>query len=62
MQQTIDRAQATKLLAEGRTDLLDKFISKTGKPFKAYLVMDDLGKATFEFPPREAESSAHQGS
>jgi len=32
---------------------LTKFISKAGRPFPAYLVMDDTGKATFEFPPRE---------
>jgi DNA topoisomerase-3 len=54
LQQPIDRAQAGKLLADGRTDLLDKFISKAGKPFPAFLVMDDMGKVTFEFPPREA--------
>jgi DNA topoisomerase-3 len=53
-QQPIDRAQAAKLIADGRTDLLDKFISKAGKPFPAFLVMDDMGKVTFEFPPREA--------
>jgi DNA topoisomerase-3 len=50
----LDRAQAAKLLTDGRTDLLDKFISKAGNPFSAYLVMDDMGKVTFEFPPREA--------
>jgi DNA topoisomerase-3 len=55
LQQPIDRAQATKLLAENKTDVMDKFISKAGKPFPAYLVMDEDGKVTFEFPPREAE-------
>jgi DNA topoisomerase-3 len=54
LQQPIERAQAAKLLADGRTDLMDKFISKAGKPFPAFLVMDDMGKVTFEFPPREA--------
>jgi DNA topoisomerase-3 len=58
LQQPIDRAQAIKLLANGRTDLLDKFISKAGRPFPAYLVMDENGKAIFEFPPREMESTA----
>ncbi|HVV01823.1 MAG TPA: DNA topoisomerase III [Verrucomicrobiae bacterium] len=58
LQQPIDRAQAAKLLANGRTDLLDKFISKAGRPFPAYLVMDENGKANFEFPPRELESTA----
>jgi DNA topoisomerase-3 len=40
------------LLSEKQTDLLSKFISKTGRPFSAFLVMDGLGKVTFEFPPR----------
>ena len=57
LEQPIDRAQATKLLAEGRSDLLTKFISKAGRPFPAFLVMDDSGKATFEFPPRDSEPS-----
>jgi DNA topoisomerase-3 len=48
-QQPIEPAQASKLLAENRTDLLTKFISKAGRPFEAYLVMDDMGKVTFEF-------------
>jgi DNA topoisomerase-3 len=55
LQQPIDRAQASKLLAENKTDLLKQFISKAGRPFPAYLVMDDMGKITFEFPPRENE-------
>jgi DNA topoisomerase-3 len=53
LQQPIEPAQAQKLLAASKTDLLHKFISKAGKPFPAYLVMDDKGKVTFEFPPRE---------
>ncbi len=50
----IDRAQMAKLLATGRTDRLENFISKSGRPFPAYLVLDDSGKATFEFPPRDS--------
>jgi DNA topoisomerase-3 len=57
LQQPIDRAQASKLLADQRTDLMKGFISKAGKPFPAYLVMDESGKVTFEFPPRELEST-----
>ena len=57
LQQAIDRAQAAKLLTDSRTDLLKGFISKAGNAFPAYLVMDDMGKVTFEFPPREAEST-----
>ena len=55
LQQPIDRTQAQKLLTTRRSDLMDKFISKAGKPFPAFLVMDDNGKVTFEFPPREGE-------
>jgi DNA topoisomerase-3 len=53
LQQPIAAAQAQKILADGKSDLLDKFISKAGKPFPAYLVMDGKGKITFDFPPRE---------
>src|SRR6202142_3771625 len=55
LQQPIEPAQAQKLLAARKTDLLDKFVSKAGRPFPAYLVMDAKGKVTFEFPPREGE-------
>src|SRR6185503_14919726 len=56
LSQPVDRAQVTKLLAKGKTDLLDKFVSaKTGRPFSAYLIVDDEGKVGFEFPPRDAE-------
>lgn len=52
-QQPIDPTQAVKLLENHRTDLLDKFISRTGRPFKAYLLIDELGKVAFDFPPRD---------
>jgi DNA topoisomerase-3 len=53
LEQPIEPAQAQKILAEGRSDQLDKFISKAGKPFPAFLVMDKKGKITFDFPPRD---------
>ncbi|HEX4120863.1 MAG TPA: DNA topoisomerase III [Verrucomicrobiae bacterium] len=52
LQQPIDREQVKKLAENGRTDLLDKFISKAGKPFPAFLVLDDDQKVSFEFPPK----------
>ncbi len=59
LSQEVDRAQVTKLLAKGKTDLMDKFVSsKTGRPFSAYLVLDDDGKVGFEFPPRESSEAA----
>jgi DNA topoisomerase III len=57
LQRTIDRDQVQKLLENGKTDLVDKFISKAGKPFAAYLMVDDSGKVTFDFPPREEETT-----
>jgi DNA topoisomerase-3 len=55
LQQEIDRAQMQKLLSTGKTDLLQKFISRKGRPFKAYLVLAD-GKVSFEFEPRAGKS------
>jgi DNA topoisomerase-3 len=44
---------ARKLVDEGRTDLIENFVSKRGSAFSAYLVLsDDKKKANFEFPPR----------
>ena len=53
LEQPIESAQAQKILATSKSDLLEKFISKAGKPFPAFLVMDKKGKITFDFPPRE---------
>jgi DNA topoisomerase-3 len=52
LQRPIERAQVEKLLTTGRTDLLEKFISKKGRPFKAFLVVGEGGKVSFEFAPR----------
>jgi DNA topoisomerase-3 len=49
----IPKEQAQKLLATGKTDLLDDFISKRGRPFSAYLKLED-GKVGFEFPEKTA--------
>ena len=57
LQRPIEREQVARLLAVGKSDLLEKFISKTGRPFSAWLVLDDMGKVTFEFPPREGETA-----
>ncbi|HLX68012.1 MAG TPA: DNA topoisomerase III [Verrucomicrobiae bacterium] len=54
-QQPIELAQAQKLLEKRKTDLLAKFISKAGKPFSAYLIVDEEDKVKFEFPPRDGE-------
>jgi DNA topoisomerase-3 len=57
LQRPIEREQVQKLLARGRTDLLDKFISKKGRPFKAFLVVGEGGKVGFEFEPRPDKPS-----
>lgn len=53
---TIPREQALKFFRDGKTDLIDKFISKKGRPFKAHLVCLPKAKRilSWEFPPREA--------
>ncbi len=53
LEQPIEPAQAKKILADKKSDQLDKFISKAGKPFPAFLVMDAKGKITFDFPSRD---------
>jgi DNA topoisomerase-3 len=50
LQQPIERGQMSKLLADGRTDLLDGFVSsRTRRRFKAFLVRQPDGKVGFEF-------------
>ncbi|CAN1528969.1 TopA Topoisomerase IA [Burkholderiaceae bacterium] len=53
LQQVIEHDQVKKLLAEGKTDLLEKFVSnKTRRAFKAYLTYDaEAGKVSFAFEP-----------
>jgi DNA topoisomerase III len=57
LQQPVAREQIAKLLAAGKTDLLDKFVSmRTRRPFKAYLAWNkDEGKVSFEFEPRASK-------
>ncbi len=67
LQQPVAREQMSKLLATGKTDLLDKFVSmRTRRPFKAFLAWDpEAGKVNFafeprasKFPPRKAPAAA----
>ena len=53
LQQPIEREQMTKLLATGKTDMLEKFVSmRTRRAFKAYLTYDaEAGKVSFAFEP-----------
>ena len=63
LQQIIEPAQMRKLLSEGKTDLLTGFKSaRTGRLFKAYLVLDPKAKKIgFEFEakaPKVAKAKA----
>lgn len=49
----ISKAQAVKLLAKGKTDLIKGFTSKAGKPFDANLVLKEDKTVGFDFPPRK---------
>ena len=53
LQRPIEQEQMKKLLATGKTDLLDRFISRKGRPFKAFLVLTDKKDVGFEFEKRE---------
>jgi DNA topoisomerase-3 len=60
LQQPVTHEQMGKLLAGGKTELLDGFVSnKTRRKFKAYLAYDKgEGKVNFEFEPRPARPGA----
>jgi len=60
LQQPVAREQMTKLLATGKTDLMENFVSnKTRRKFKARLAYDAKeGKVSFEFEPRAAKVPA----
>ncbi|MFT4692131.1 MAG: DNA topoisomerase-3 [Limisphaerales bacterium] len=52
-QRKISKEEMVALLTDGRTAVLDDFVSKAGKPFSAALVIDDQGKSVFEFADSE---------
>lgn len=49
LKRDIEKEQVVKLLKEGKTDLIPNFISKKGRPFKAFLVLKSNGDVGFEF-------------
>jgi len=49
----VERAQMQKLLATGRTDLLQFVSTRTKRPFSAFLVRQPDGKVGFEFEARD---------
>jgi DNA topoisomerase-3 len=60
LQQPVPREEMTRLLATGKTALLENFVSnKTRRKFKAFLAYDKKeGKVVFEFEPRAAKVPA----
>jgi hypothetical protein len=60
MGQFLNSSQASKLFREGRTDLLSEFISKHGRQFSAYLIVDEFGDVRFDFPKRDSQEFAAQ--
>lgn len=56
LQKELQPEEVEKLFTEGKTALIEGFISKrTKRPFKAYLTLDfEKGTIGFEFPPRAA--------
>ena len=53
-QKPIVAEQVIKLVGEGKTDLIENFISKKGRPFSAFLKREGP-KFSWEFPPRAAK-------
>ena len=51
----ITEENITQLLSQGRTELIEGFISKKRRPFDAFLVLAKNGKVSFEFHPRKSK-------
>jgi DNA topoisomerase-3 len=60
LQRSIPRDQVVKISETGKTDLLEGFVSKKGRKFKAFLVLDGK-KVGFEFEPREPKAPKAEG-
>ncbi|MGA0330943.1 MAG: DNA topoisomerase [Candidatus Poseidoniaceae archaeon] len=55
----ITQTEAKSILIDGKSPLIEDFISRRGRPFPAYLVLEG-NKVGFEFPPREAAADARR--
>lgn len=56
-QRAITPEHAIQLVTRGKTDLIEKFTSKKGRPFDAYLVRQG-NRIAWEFPPRQPRKDA----
>jgi DNA topoisomerase-3 len=61
LKRAIAREEMMKLLETGKSPLLEKFISKKGRPFSAFLVRQPDGKIGFEFEAREPKAGGAKG-
>ncbi|MGH8802516.1 MAG: DNA topoisomerase, partial [Casimicrobiaceae bacterium] len=61
LQRVVERAQMTKLLETGKSDLLQFVSARTRRPFAAFLVRQADGKIGFEFAPREGGRASRAG-
>lgn len=57
----VTRDEATRYIADGKTELLSDFVSKWGRPFAAMLVRKEDGRHSFEFQRRAAPAEARAG-
>ena len=57
LRKNLTRSDCAALLKDGKTGLLTGFVSaRTGRSFKAFLVLKDDGKVGFEFAAREPKA------
>jgi DNA topoisomerase-3 len=57
----ISRDEFLVYLRTGKTDLLEDFTSRFGRPFSATLVLKENGRHGFEFPPRKTKGTPQTG-
>ncbi len=57
----ITRDEAQHYIRTGKTELLEDFTSRFGRPFSATLVLKENGRHGFEFPPRKPRGGAAEG-
>ena len=59
LKKELPREQIIKLFVEGKTEVINGFISKKGRPFNAHLLLNkSTGKLGWEFPPRAKKKAA----
>jgi DNA topoisomerase-3 len=57
----ITREEFLVYLRTGKTELLESFTSRFGRPFSATLVLKESGRHGFEFPPRKGKGGGETG-